>query len=269
MMVNFEEKRTLGRTGLRVGPLGVAASFGAPAVAFEEAYDRGCNYFYWGSMRKKGMRDAIRHLCGQGRRDGLVVVLQSYSRSAFLMEIFLERALKSLGLDHADILILGWHNRVPAGGILERAVALKEKGLFRFLGLSGHNRPLFPELAGLGIFDLFHVRYNAAHRGAEQDIFPHIQGDSRPGIVSYTATRWGQLLNPKKTPPGESPPSAKDCYRFSLSNPAVDVCVCGPRDAAQMKEALKTLELGPLTREERARMVGIGDYVHAHTGRFF
>ena len=45
----FAEKRILGRTGLRVGPLGVAASFGAPASAFEEAYERGCNYFYWGS----------------------------------------------------------------------------------------------------------------------------------------------------------------------------------------------------------------------------
>ena len=66
--MTFAEKRILGRTGLMVGPLGVAACFGAPASAFEEAFERGCNYFYWGSIRKKGMRDAIRSLCGQGRK---------------------------------------------------------------------------------------------------------------------------------------------------------------------------------------------------------
>jgi hypothetical protein len=36
-----------------------------------------------------------------------------------------------------------------------------------------------------------------------------------------------------------------------------------------MREALKALELGPLSQEEMARMVRIGDYVHDHTARFF
>jgi aryl-alcohol dehydrogenase-like predicted oxidoreductase len=121
----FAEKRMLGRTELRVGPLGVASSYGAPAAAFEEAFDRGCNYFYWGSMRKSGMREAIRNICGQGRRDDLVIVIQSYSRSAILMKVFFEDALKALSLDHADVLLLGWHNKVPAQRILDKAVAMK------------------------------------------------------------------------------------------------------------------------------------------------
>jgi aryl-alcohol dehydrogenase-like predicted oxidoreductase len=268
-MNRLSEKRTLGRTGLQVGRLGVAASYGAPAGAFEEAFERGCNYFYWGSMRKSGMAQAIGNLCGRGRRDELVIVLQSYSRSAALMEGFFERGLKTLRIDRADILLLGWHNKAPAQKILDKAIEMKDRGLFRFLGISGHNRRLFSELATLGIFDLFHVRYNAAHRGAEEEIFPHIRGESRPGVVSYTATRWGQLLNPKKMPPGEPPPPACDCYRFALTNAAVDVCVTGPKNAAQMAEALKALELGPLSQEEMTRMVRIGDYVHDHTARFF
>ncbi|MBW2358978.1 MAG: hypothetical protein JRF21_09900 [Deltaproteobacteria bacterium] len=76
-------------------------------------------------------------------------------------------------------------------------------------------------------------------------------------------------MNAKKMPPGEAPPSASDCYRFVLSNPAVDVCMCGPKDIAQMREALRTLKLGPLNQEEIERMRKIGDYVHAHTGKFF
>jgi predicted aldo/keto reductase-like oxidoreductase len=261
--------RNLGQTGLEVGPLGVAASYGAPAKAFEEAFERGCNYFYWGSMRKSGMRRGIMNLCQQGKREALVIVLQSYSRSALLMEAFLKKALRAVKLDQADILLLGWYNKPPSPRVLDKAMALREKGLYRFLGISGHNRRLFPQLAEEGVFDLFHVRYNAAHRGAEEEIFPHLQGEGRPGIVSYTATRWGQLLNPKKMPSGEAAPSASDCYRFALSSPHVDVCVCGPKDRTQMQEALRTLDLGPLDQEELERMRRIGDHVHAHAGRFF
>ncbi|MBW1767886.1 MAG: hypothetical protein JRJ65_12690 [Deltaproteobacteria bacterium] len=77
------EKRILGRTGLKAGRLGVASSYDAPTSAFEEAFEKGCNYFYWGSMRKRGMRDAIRNICGNGQRDQLIIVVQSYKRGAW------------------------------------------------------------------------------------------------------------------------------------------------------------------------------------------
>ena len=130
---------------------------------------------------------------------------------------------------------------------------MKERGLFRFLAISGHNRPLFPKLAEKGIYDIFHIRYNAAHRGAEDEIFPHLPVEDRPGIVTYTATRWGKLLKPKKMPPGESPPAASDCYRFVITNPNVDVCMCGPGNDNEMKEALRTLDLGPMNPEALQR----------------
>jgi aryl-alcohol dehydrogenase-like predicted oxidoreductase len=187
--MDLNQPRILGKTGLKVGPLGVASSYGAPANAFEEAFEKGCNYFYWGSQRRKSMRQAIKNICGQGKRDDLIVVIQSYSRSAILMEAFFKKALNSLVLDHADVLLLGWHNKKPAQRILYKALEMKEKGLYKFLGVSGHNRSLFPKLAKDNVFDLFHIRYNAAHRGAEEETFPHLQGDNRPGIVSYTATR--------------------------------------------------------------------------------
>ncbi len=267
-MAAFTE-RTLGATGLKVGPLGLAASYGAPAEAFEEAFENGCNYFYLGSGRhRSGMRRAIHNLCRQGQRDRLVIAIQSYARFGFIMEWYLKRNLQAMGLEQADIFVLGWHNRRPSPGLIARAQRIKDRGLCRFLAMSGHQRRLFPQMSSDGAFDLFHVRYNAAHRGAEEDIFPHLQGDDRPGIVSYTATRWGQLLNPKKMPPGDTVPPSSDCYRFVLSNPAVDVCVCGPRNLEQMRAALPALELGPLGAAEMERMRRIGDYVRAHTRSF-
>ncbi len=76
-------------------------------------------------------------------------------------------------------------------------------------------------------------------------------------------------MKAKKMPPGETPPSASDCYRFALSNPAVDVCMCGPKDKDQMREALRSLELGPLSHEELERMRKIGAYIHENAGKFF
>lgn len=267
--MDFSGPRVLGRTGLKVGRLGVAASFGAPAYAFEDAFAHGCNYFYWGSRRTAGMGEAIVNICDRGQRDDLVVVIQSYSRSPALMERFFLKALADIGLDYADVLLLGWHNKRPSERIIERALKMKSEGQFRFLAMSGHNRPLFPSLALESVFDIFHIRYNAAHRGAENEVWPHLPKSDRPGIVTYTATRWRFLLNPKKMPPGKPPLSAGDCYRFVLSNPDVDVAMCGPANSAQINAALAALKKGPLGPDEMKRVRAIGDYVHENSGRFF
>ena len=267
--MDFYEPRLLGRTGLKVGRLGVACSYGAPTEAFEEAFERGVNYFYWGSMRKKAMAVAIKNIIAKGKRDELVVVLQSYSRSAGLMETLFRRGLKELGIDTADILLLGWHNKPPSRRIMDRALAMREKGMFRFLALSGHRRPLFPVLAENQDYDLFHVRYNAVHRGAEEEIFPAVPSGNKPGIVTYTATRWGDLLNGKKMPAGEIPLRGADCYRFALNHPAVDVCMTGPKSRGEMQEALSALDMGPLSEHELVRFCKIGDYIHVNHKKMF
>ena len=261
--------RSLGRTGLKVERLGVACSYGAPTAAFEEAFEQGVNYFYWGSVRKESMSRAIRNIIANGKRDELVIVVQSYSRSAMLMEQFFKQALRRLKIDNADILLLGWHNRPPSERILDRALAMRDKGMFRFLAVSGHQRAMFAQLVDDLRFGLFHVRYNAAHRGAESEVFNRLPVNDRPGIVTYTATRWGDLLNSSKMPAGEKPLSATDCYRFVMSNPAVDVCMSGPRNAEEMRQALKALQLGPLSADELKRAQQIGDHVHANYRRFF
>lgn len=262
-------ERILGRTGLKVGRMGIAASYGAPAAAYEEAFEKGCNYFYWGSGRhRKGMSRAIQTICRKGMRERLVVALHSYARTGLLTERFLRRRLAALGIEYADVLILGWHNKAPSAKLMDRASAIKEKGLVRFLGMSGHKRGLFPEMAATGKFDVFHIRYNAAHRGAESETFPHLSGDEGPGIVTYTATRWGFLLNPKKMPAGETVPAPSDCYRFVMTHSSVDVCLCGPRDVNQLRAAVRSLELGPLEPEDMARMKRIGDHIHRTSRRF-
>ena len=61
--MTFNEKRILGKTGLKVGRLGISSSFGAPVEAYEEAFEKGCNYFTWGTFikgRSSEMKKAIK-----------------------------------------------------------------------------------------------------------------------------------------------------------------------------------------------------------------
>jgi len=263
-MAGFPERVTLGRSGLTVGPLGVAGGYGVEAAAILAAVDRGCTYLYHGSRRAPGMQAAIRGLVAAGRRDELVVVLQSYSRWPWLLERGVTRELRALGLDHADVLLLGWHNHVPSARVLERVARLQEKGMFRHLAVSGHRRPAFVDFAADPRYSILHIRYNAAHPGAERDVFPHLSPEGRPGTVAYTATRWGSLLSARRMPPGEPPLRGRDAYRFVLSNPDFDVCMTGPKNAAQLEEALAALDEGPLSAEEMARVRQIGEFVRAH-----
>jgi predicted aldo/keto reductase-like oxidoreductase len=262
-MPGFPHRVRLGRSELDVCPLGVSGGYGVGARALLAAFQRGVNYFYHGSRRAPGMTAAIRQLVAGGHREELVVVLQSYSRSATLMEHSLTRGLRSLGIDHTDVLLLGWYKGLPAARILERAMHLRERGLVRHLGISGHRRPAFVTFAADARFDALHLRYNAAHIGAEEEVFPHLNAATRPGIVVYTATRWGTLLDPRRMPQGEPPLRGRDAYRFVLSNPCVDVCMTGPRDDAEMAEALATLDEGPLREDEMRRVRAVGEHVRS------
>jgi aryl-alcohol dehydrogenase-like predicted oxidoreductase len=272
-MVDLTQHIPLGPTGLRVSRLGIGSSFGAPARVIEGAFDRGVNYFYWGSVRRPAFGRAMRNLARR-QRDEIVLTVQSYSRVPALVGPSVDVALLRAGLDHFDFLLLGMRNERPDDDYVAAFERLREQGKVRYLALSTHNRPVLPKLfdeyrQGRSPYDLFMLRYNAVHRGAEEDVFPFVPSDPKPGIIAYTATRWGHLLDPKKMPPGEKPPAASDCYRFALTQPAVDMVLCGPADQAQMDEALRALERGPLDEEELARMQRIGDHIYGrHQPKF-
>ncbi len=262
--MSYRDRVVLGKTGLAVSPLGLAGGYGVPAKGVEKAYHEfGINYMYWGSVRRGGMRTALRNLA-PNHRDDLVVVLQSYDRFGPLLSTFFERGLRKLAIDYADVLLLGWMNGPPRKGVIEAALRLKEQGKVRFIALSSHHRPFFAEMARGEVdlpIDIFMVRYNAAHRGAENDVFPHLPEDG-PGVTAYTATRWGQLLKPSKMPDGEAPMTASECYRFALSHPSVNLCMMGPKNEAELDQGLKAVDAEPLSEEELVRIRRIGDHVH-------
>lgn len=262
---------------MRVGPLGLGSSYGLSGADVERAFDRGVSFFLWGSRRRHDFGQGLARL-GQKHREEMVIAVQTYTRIGALMEWSVDRSLRALKTDYVDVLTLSWWNGIPPARVVDAALALRDKGKVRNLMVSCHHRPTFEHfikdatLRGTTVFDAIMVRYNAAHPGAEREVFPHLEAQRDPsgrrtGVVAFTATRWGTLLDPALQPPDEARPRAFDCYRFAMSNPYVDVTLSGPKNGAELDEALEAVDRGPMNEEELAWMRRIGAHVRDMTAK--
>lgn len=258
MAVDWKKVR-FGATGLMVSRLGLGSSYGLSGKEVERAYERGINFMFWGLRRRADFGSGIRNIAARDR-EGVVIAVQSYTRMASLMGCSLDATRRALKVDHVDLLCLGWWNDEPPARIIDAAIRLREQGKVKHLMISSHQRPKFERLSRLDAFESIMVRYNAAHPGAEQDVFPTLP-DERPGVLAFTATRWGSLLNPRLIPEGERVPRGSDCYRFALTNTNVHASLAGPKNAEELDEAMATLDRGPMTADELAWMRRIGKVV--------
>jgi aryl-alcohol dehydrogenase-like predicted oxidoreductase len=252
--------RELKVVGKKVFRLGLAANYGIDEAGIRSAFDRGINYVYLTPRGKMAgpLKDALAK-----QRDKIIVAAGptlgwfggSVRRSA-------ERTLKKLGTDYIDVFQLNW---VGVGarwsdGTLTELRHLKESGKVKSLGISIHDRERAGRLAEDSPLDQLMIRYNAAHPGAERDIFPHLE-KRKPHIIAYTATCWRKLLKRPSKWEGKVP-TAGDCYRFCLSSPHVDVVLTGPASSAQLDENLAALDKGPLRPDEDTWMREFGKVVH-------
>ena len=261
----------LPRVGKRVMRLGVAGNYGLKTSDIEHAAERGVNFWVW-SPRFKQVTPALRRLLAEDR-ERHVVAMFGMAYTAGAVRKGLDKARRLLDTDYLDVYQLGWLGRGSffGQGIQDALVTAREEGLTRAVGTSIHDRRRAGELARDSVLDLLMIRYNAAHPGAEQDIFPHLQHRD-PALICYTATSWRQLLKPLKgmemppwpgDPGATSPPplTAPLCYRFCLSSPHVHVTLTGPADRAQFDENLAALDQGPLSDEEEAWVRAYGQQV--------
>jgi predicted aldo/keto reductase-like oxidoreductase len=240
----------------------------------EYAIERGVNYLNW-CGHPDALSCAVTRL--GARRKQVVLAAQFEARSAGDAERELASLLEELKTDSIDVLTLyyvesdnEWNQIVAPGGAWDYLAEQRRAGRVERIGLTSHQRVLAAQWAQSGKLDLLMIRYNAAHRGAEREVFPMAQQRQIP-VVTFTGLRWKALLaGTADDPPGFVAPSAVDCYRFCLSQPAVSVALMAPGNRAEMEADLKLLDdWRGLDPAERERLAAHGDRVKKYAGAFW
>src|SRR5262249_54062916 len=151
-------------------------------------------YLNWCGERD-GLSEAVRRLGAE--RDRLFLAVQLEASSAEGARKELQEKLEELGTSYLDVVtfyyVEDWSEweeiLAPLGamGALEDAV---ERGVVKALGVTSHQRKLAARIARGGKVDLLMLRYNAAHRGAEEEVFPMTAAQGMP-VIAFTGLRWG------------------------------------------------------------------------------
>lgn len=266
--------------GKEVCRLGLA-SRGQTALTCDDvlfALEQGIRFLNWpGVADSPGGADAVSEaVAALQRRDSVVLCVQFGARSATEAASELRSILATLRTDYIDVLTCyyveegeEWRSLLAPGGALEYLQGAKKDGIVRRLGITSHQRPLLAEVAQSGMLDVLMLRYNAAHRGAEEQVFPTTDALSLP-VIAYTALRWGALLEPTPSdPPGFLVPRAPAWYRFVLQSPCVSVALAAPHNRVELKEDLEVLRHGPLSSDEYQQLAEHGRRVRRHAGTFW
>jgi hypothetical protein len=110
-------------------------------------------------------------------------------------------------------------------------------------------------------WDVVMTRHSAAHPGIEDALLPRALA-AGAGVVTFSALCYGRMLT------GEAPPSAADCYRYSLHQPGVTACISAPRRHRELVENLDVLARPALEAEQVAHLRAIGAGVRIENQRF-
>jgi aryl-alcohol dehydrogenase-like predicted oxidoreductase len=248
--------------GKRVHRLGLATNYGIDERGVRRAMERGVNTFLVTGRGKKALGPPLREVLKTNRDAQVVIGFATIGFAGWGVKRAADALRKELGTDYLDVLLLGWLGVGSAwtSGTVDALRALRESGAIRGFGVSIHDRPRAGKLAEERAVDLLMIRYNAAHPGAERDVFPHVREQS-PSVLAYTATAWRKLLKRPKAWDGPVM-SAGDCYRFQLSSPHVDLALTGPKTIEELDANLDAVEKGALSEDEAKWMRSFGRAVH-------
>lgn len=275
MSQNTFSQVELPRIGKTVMRLGVAGNYGLQTADIHHAAERGVNFWLW-SPRFKTVTPALKEILAKEPERHVVAAIATLAYTARGVRKNVDAARRLLGVDTLDLYLLGWLGRTSrfSPAVQDALVDLRSQGVVRAVGTSIHDRKRAGALARDSVLDALMIRYNAAHPGAEQDIFPQLSARG-PLVISYTTTCWSQLLRTTKgiqMPPWPGaeesgaaiPPLTPElCYRFVLGSPQVHVALTGPKNRAQLDQNLSALAAGPLSAAEEEWVRRYGRQVKA------
>src|SRR4029453_15217478 len=188
-----------------------------------------------------------------------------------------ERSLRRMKTEYLDL--VQFHRSLTRRefeehGALDAALALKQAGKVRFLGVSG-TLPNLVEQIEIGSFDAFQIPYSALQREHEEVIARAAAAGAgiiiRGGVARGAPGAWkrGYYMLPGATMRERWEQARLDellngmsrlefTLRFTLSNPDLDTTIVGTRDAGHLRDNIAAALKGPLPegilREAKQRL---------------
>ncbi|MCU0596030.1 MAG: aldo/keto reductase [Desulfobacterota bacterium] len=257
-------RRTLGKTGIEVtimalGGEGVLRTFGREHEAYgliNRAIDLGINYFE--SARAYSGSESYYGLALKERRKEIFLTSKSHARDKQGALAHLQETLSNMKTDHLDL----WQVHdvrtnedveeiFGPRGALEAFREARDKGLVRFIGVTGHHDPLITKRCiELFDFDTVLIPVNPAEPFYKSYIDTVIPQASYRGIGIIAMKVY--LRGFAARIPGFS--GMGPFFRFALSQP-VTTAVIGCNDLRQLEENVSfAASFTPMTIEEQTEL---------------
>jgi aryl-alcohol dehydrogenase-like predicted oxidoreductase len=267
------DRRLTTLDGTPASCLGLAAGPKQDPRCVLRAFAGGINYFFFYGPGNTSFIEKLAVLVAR-KREQIIVATGSGSRRVEGLRAARRKMTALLGTESIDVFFIEYVHPGDSpelifgkNGVLDELSQWKERGWVRFAGATVHERSLARRLAADPRIDVLMHRFNMAHRKSAREVFP-VADKARTPVVAFTATRWGTLLEPNADWPGTTP-TASDCYRYCLTQPAVQVVLTAPRSLAELQQNLDVLELPPMSQKDRDQWQRFGDLVYgAGKGRF-
>jgi len=249
----------LGRTGLKVTRLGIGGAYCESVDTYRAAIDCGVNYIDTARIYRDGEDEKVIGQAIRGIRDRLILATKTIQRSADGALKDLETSLRLLDTEYIDIYQLHHVNTqadleqsLGPDGALEAVQKARDKGLIRFIGVTGHDGVQMQKDVSTGLFDTVLCWYNCAMREPENTVLPEAKLHNT-GVIIMNATRNDRLLNDPDAPLPEQ------FYRYVLSHEAVHTTIMGLRNIERFcRVASELSERANLTREEKSNIESYG-----------
>ena len=242
------QSRTLGRTGLKVTPVGFGVGFTPDPSVIARALDMGVNYYDTARVYGQGASERALGAAIKGKRDKVVLASKSSAKTKADVLKDMDLSLRTLDTDYTDIYFLHAKDSVAAipDETVEGLDSLKKQGKTRFIGVSTHDpNAIVDHVLKFGKIDVVLLTYSYP-MGATRDASIKKMQDAGIGLVAmkvvvatagFTMGRGGPDA-PKPRLQGDAPLAA---IKWALKNPAIAVTIPYMANTDQLEMNLRAV----------------------------
>ncbi len=251
---------TLGRTGMKVTPLGMGASRTMEVALIKTAMDKGINFLDTGPSYFNGQNEVVVGKAIAGRRDKVIIQSKVKIDSAKLkkdstiitkMNSSLEASLEAMQTDYIDIFLLHGANSINVihnYAVMQFFTKAREKGQIRACGFSSHtnqvellkaqNKDHFYDVVmvpynHLGSYEHQNSDGNRAWDQAALEMELIKAADAETGIVAMKTCLGGPYAFE-----GEPVPSFPSAVKWVLQKPYIHTTAVAMANFVQLDENL-------------------------------